>query len=614
MCGICGFYSQKEFVTQSELNRMADSLNHRGPDAEGAYCNHVAGLAHKRLSILDLSENANQPMESHSRRYILVFNGEIYNYKEIAEELNLDFRTTSDTEVLLEAFEEWGVTFVNKLNGMFSIAIYDKHEKQLYLFRDRIGIKPLFYYWDGDHFAFASELKALLQVNYIKDNLEISRSAINEFLHVGYIPEPNTIYRKIKKFPAGHFGIADEEGLRIEAYWMIEGAIRRNLISNYTDAKNRLNELVESSVSSRLMSDVPFGSFLSGGIDSSLVTAVAQKHTKENLNTFSIGFKESKYNEAGFAKKVANYLGTNHHELIVSQDDAKEMIPELLNYYDEPFADSSAIPTMILSRFAREKVTMALSGDGGDELFHGYGSYVWAQRLSNPLIRGFRKTIGQGLSKTERYQHRAEIFNYENKDQLKSHIFSQEQFFFSIPEIENLITGKASDEINMLEDYSFFVRDLTAREDQAIFDLRYYLKDDLLTKLDRASMRYGLEARVPLLDHRIVEFALNLSPKLKVNQKVKKYLLKEVLYDYVPASYFDRPKWGFSIPLREWLSTDLKYLIDTYLSKAMIEKHGVVHYEAVESLKNKFLQGTDYLYNRIWVLIVLHQFLEKNKG
>ncbi len=614
MCGICGFYSQKEFVTQSELTQMADSLNHRGPDAEGTYCNHVAGLAHKRLSILDLSENANQPMESHSRRYITVFNGEIYNYKEIAEELNLDFRTTSDTEVLLEAFEEWGVTFVNKLNGMFSIAIYDKHEKQLYLFRDRIGIKPLYYYWDGDHFAFASELKALLKVNHIKDNLEISRSAINEFLHVGYIPEPNTIYRKIKKFPAGHFGIADEEGLRIEAYWMIEGAIRRNLISNYTDAKSRLSELVESSVSLRLMGDVPFGSFLSGGIDSSLVTAVAQKHTKGNLNTFSIGFKESKYNEAGFAKNVAKYLGTDHHELIVSQDDAKEMIPDLLDYYDEPYADSSAIPTMILSRFARKHVTMALSGDGGDELFHGYGSYVWAQRLSNPLIRGFRKTIGQSLSKSEKYQHRAEIFKYENKEQLKSHIFSQEQFFFSVPEIEKLVTGLASDEINMLEDYSYFVRNLTAKEDQAIFDLRYYLKDDLLTKLDRASMRYGLEARVPLLDHRIVEFALNLSPKLKVNQKVKKYLLKEVLYDYVPASYFDRPKWGFSIPLREWLSTDLKYLIDTYLSKAMIEKHGAVHYEVVESLKNKFLQGTDYLYNRIWVLIVLHQFLEKHKG
>lgn len=613
MCGICGFYSHKEdFANGTELNRMAERLSHRGPDAHGTYCSHFAGLAHRRLSILDLSENANQPMESHSRRYITAYNGEIYNYIEIAKELNIDFRTTTDTEVVIEAFEEWGPTFVNKLNGMFSIAIYDKHEKQLFLFRDRLGIKPLYYYWDGDNFAFASEMKALLEVNFIRKNLEINRSAISEFLHIGYIPEPNSIYRKIRKFPAGHFGIADVEGLRIEAYWMIEGAIRRNLTTQYKDAKNRLSELVDSSVSSRLMSDVPFGSFLSGGIDSSLVTAVAQKHTNGKLNSFSIGFKESKYNESEFARKVANYLGTNHHELMVSQEDAKEMIPDLLDYYDEPYADSSAIPTMILSRFARKEVTMALSGDGGDELFHGYGSYDWAKRLSNPIIKSFRKTIGQGLSKHEKYKHRAELFKYENKEQLKSHIFSQEQFMFSISEIENLLIETATDEINMLEDYSYFVRDLTPSENQAIFDLRYYLRDDLLTKLDRASMRYGLEARVPLLDHRIVEFALNLSPKLKVNQKVKKFLLKEVLFDYVPASYFDRPKWGFSIPLKEWLSKDLKFLIDTYLSKSMIEKHNVVKASVVESLVTQFLSGNSHLYNRIWLLIVLHQFLERH--
>ena len=611
MCGICGFYSHNEFASQEELLNMAKSLTHRGPDAEGTYCNHVAGLAHRRLSILDLSDNANQPMESHSRRYITAYNGEIYNYKEIAKELNIDFRTTTDTEVVVEAFEEWGVTFVNKLNGMFSIAIYDKHEKQLYLFRDRMGIKPLYYYWDGDNFAFASEMKSLLKIEKIKNKLEINRTAINEFLHIGYIPEPNSIYRKIRKFPAGHFGIVDHEGIRIEAYWMIEGAIRRNLITNYEDAKSRLKELVESSVSARLMSDVPFGSFLSGGIDSSLVTAVAQKHTKGKLNTFSIGFKETQYNETEYAKKVAAYLGTNHNEFIVSQNDAKELIPELLDYYDEPYADSSAIPTMILSRFAREHVTMVLSGDGGDELFHGYGSYQWAQRLSNPLIKGFRKPIGRSLSKSDRFKHRSELFRYHKKEQLKSHIFSQEQFFFSIPEINELLLDNITEDINMLEDYSYFVRDLTPRENQAIFDLRYYLKDDLLTKLDRASMRYGLEARVPLLDHNIVEFALNLTPKLKVNQKVKKYLLKELLYDYVPREMFDRPKWGFSIPLKQWLKEDLRYLMDKYLSKEIIEKHQIVRYDVLQRLKFDYLNGTDYLYNRLWVLIILHQFLER---
>jgi asparagine synthase (glutamine-hydrolysing) len=612
MCGICGFYSQTEFVDQTELKKMADSLAHRGPDAEGIYCNHVAGLAHRRLSILDLSDNANQPMESHSRRYIIVFNGEIYNYKDIAKELNIAFRTSSDTEVILEAFEEWGVTFVNKLNGMFSISIYDKEEKRMYLFRDRLGIKPLFYYWEGDRFAFASELKAFNHIDYIKDKIEINHTAISEFLHLGYIPEPNTIYRNIRKFPAGHFGIVDESGLRIEAYWMIEGAVRRNIISDYQDAKKRLNQLVEQSVSARLISDVPFGSFLSGGIDSSLVTAVAQKFTKEKLNTFSIGFKESSYNEAKYAKSVSDYLGTNHHELIISQKDAKEMIPDLLDYYDEPYADSSAIPTMILSRFARKSVSMVLSGDGGDELFHGYGVYSWAKHLSNPLIKGFRFPIGNSLSKlSEKYKHRAEIFKYQKSEQLKSHIFSQEQFYFSISEIQSLMIKPSADDINLLEDFSYFVRKLTPKENQAIFDLRYYLKDDLLTKLDRASMRYSLEARVPLLDHNIVEFALNLSPKLKVNQKVKKYLLKEVLYDYVPASYFDRPKWGFSIPLKEWLKGDLKFLIDHYLSKSMIVKHKIIDPNAVSALINRYLGGEDYLYNRIWLLIILHQFFEK---
>lgn len=611
MCGICGFYSQTDFSKSEELKSMANCLQHRGPDAEGIYINKLIGLAHRRLSIIDLSDNANQPMESHSRRYIIAYNGEIYNYLDIAKELNINFKTSTDTEVVLEAFQEWGVTFVNKLNGMFSIAIYDKHESKLYLFRDRLGIKPLFYYWDGEHFAFSSEMKSLLKVNYIKENIEINYSAVTEFLHLGYIPEPNTIYRKIHKFPAGHFGIVDGQGMRLEAYWMIEGAIRRNLISNPVDAKKRLKELVEESVSSRLMSDVPFGSFLSGGIDSSLVSAVAQKHTNGKLNTFSIGFKEAKFNESQYARDIANYLGTNHHEHYVSQKEALEQIPTLLDYYDEPYADSSAIPTMILSEFARKDVTMVLSGDGGDELFHGYGAYTWAKRLSNPMLMTFRKPISKGLAISNKYKHRSELFKSFKKEQFKSHIFSQEQFFFSMYEIQDLLTYSSSNQINLLEDYSYFVRELTPRENQAVFDLRYYLRDDLLTKVDRASMRYSLEARVPLLDHKIVEFALNLSPKLKVNKNVKKYLLKEVLYDYVPKSFFDRPKWGFSIPLKKWLKEDLKFLIDTYLSKETIEKHNLVRYEAVEEIITKYFTGTDYLYNRIWLLIVLHQFMER---
>lgn len=612
MCGIAGFFSVDSFVSHGELKKMGDSLKHRGPDAEGYYYNHVAGLAHRRLSILDLSDNANQPMDSHSKRYVIVFNGEVYNFKEIAKELHTDFRTSSDTEVILEAFEQWGVTFINKLNGMFAIAIYDKQERKLFLFRDRMGIKPLFYYWDSEHLVFASELKALMQVARIKQNREINNQAINEFLHLGYIPEPNTIYRYIHKFPSGHFGIVTEEGLRIEAYWMIEGSVRRNLITPKEDAKDRLKELLERSVKYRLISDVPIGTFLSGGIDSSLVTAIAQNQTKEKIKTFSIGFSETKYNEATYARQVAEFLGTNHHEMIVSQDKVKKMIPDILNYYDEPYADSSVLPTMLVSEFARRNVKVALSGDGGDELFHGYGAYNWAKRLNNPLLKGLRKPIGLGLSKmSNRYKRASNLFKYSNKDQIKSHIFSQEQYLFSQDEIEMLLGEAINEDISLNEDYSYFVRNLTASEDQAVFDMRYYLKDDLLTKLDRASMRYSLESRVPILDHNIVEFAINLSPKLKIRGNVQKYLLKEVLYDYIPHSLFNRPKWGFAIPLKDWLKSDLRFLMEENLSEKVVKKHNVVNYEVVRELKKQFLEGTDFLYNRIWLLIILHQFLER---
>ncbi len=611
MCGICGFYSHSQFSSQDELKNMANSLNHRGPDADGFLCNQTVGLAHKRLSILDLSEHANQPMESHSKRYTIVFNGEIYNYKDIAKKLNTSFKTNSDTEVILEAFEAWGTDFVTKLNGMFSIAIYDKVEEKLYLFRDRLGIKPLYYFYDNQNFAFASELKALLQITNIKANLEINHTAISEFLHLGYIPEPNSIYKNIWKFPAGHFGILSEKNLEIKPYWTIKENIKTETINDYHTAKAELKSLIEASVSARLISDVPFGSFLSGGIDSSLVTAVAQKYTNGKLNTFSIGFNEAKYNEANHAREVAKHLGTNHHEMMVSQTDAKNLIPELLDYYDEPYADSSAIPTMLLSQFTRKHVTVALSGDGGDELFHGYGSYEWAKRLSSPWIQSIRKPLSQGLSQISKYKHRSEILKYHKKEHLKSHIFSQEQFFFSRKEINELLENKNNSDFNLFEDYRHFSRKLNAREEQAIFDLHYYLKDDLLTKVDRASMRYSLEARVPLLDHNIVEFALNLSPELKVNRKIKKYLLKEVLYDYIPKTYFDRPKWGFSIPLKQWLKDDLRFLIDTFLSKETIEKHHIVKFEYVQKLKTQYFNGSDYLYNRLWVLIILHQFLEK---
>ncbi|MCF0206526.1 MAG: asparagine synthase (glutamine-hydrolyzing), partial [Bacteroidales bacterium] len=481
--------------------------------------------------------------------------------------LNIESKTSCDTEVIIEAFEEWGVTFCNKLNGIFAISIYDKQDQIMYLFRDRLGVKPLFYYWDGEFFAFASEIKSLLKVKKIRETRQINNLAISELLNLGFIPEPDTIYTSIKKFPSGEVGILSVNGFRTETFWDVEGIIRRNLVTDYAEAKSRLKDVIESSVKMQLMSDVPYGTFLSGGIDSSLVTSVASKVCSGKLNTFSIGFADKEKDESQYAKKIAEYLGTQHHEYFVTEQDACDMVGDMLEYFDEPFADSSLIPTMMVSKMAKQNVSMVLSGDGGDELFHGYGAYIWAKRMQS--LGGFKELFANmlGLVPSNRYRRAAWLFRYKNREHLKSHIFSQEQYLFSELELQSLLQKHMYLDTSVDQDYSNYVRKLTPAEAQAIFDIKYYLKDDLLVKVDRASMKYGLEARVPLLDHRIVELALNISPKFKINNGIQKYILKDILYDYIPKEYFNRKKSGFSIPLQRWLLTDLSYLIDDYLNE-----------------------------------------------
>lgn len=611
MCGIAGFYSNKNLFSKDELINMTNVIAHRGPDADGHFCDETVGLGHRRLSIIDLSSAANMPMFSHSKKHVIVYNGEIYNFKEITIELNIQFRTTSDTEVILEAFEKWGVDFVNKLNGMFAIAIYNLETRELFLFRDRMGIKPLFYFYDNENFAFASELKSLLQLKYVNNNKTINYNSINSFLHLGYIPQPETIWNNIQKFPSGSFAKINSTKLEIKPYWQPENFIKEKTYSNYKSVKEELKNKIIKSVNYRLISDVPFGTFLSGGIDSSLVTAIAQKLNKEPINTFSIGFKENKYNESEHARKVSDYLKTNHHEFIVSQTDALQFVDSLLDSYDEPYADSSAIPTMFVSKLAKKLVTMTLSGDGGDELFYGYGAYNWAKRLSNPFIYKLRKPISQGLSiLSNRHQRAALVFNAPTKEKIESHIFSQEQYLFSEKEIYSINLEKIKN--YYLNQKLNVKRKLSAIESQSLFDIKNYLKDDLLVKVDRASMKFSLETRVPLLDHNIVEYALNIPEEFKINNGIQKYILKDILYDFVPKEYFDRPKWGFSIPLSSWLKNELRYLIDQYLSKQSIENTGIFDYRIVEKLKNDYFSGKDYLYNRIWVLINLQTFLSKH--
>ncbi len=614
MCGIAGYFSNSRVFQAEELKNMANAMAHRGPDADGFFSDDCVGLCHRRLKIIDLSDAANQPMASQSERFVMVFNGEIYNYDEIRREFQIPVKTTSDTEVILELFDKIGVRKTLELcNGMFAIALYDKQEKKLSLIRDRMGIKPLHYYWDGKNLAFASEIKSLLQLSYIAKSKSMNYSAINEFLHLGYTGKTNTAYSNIFKLEAGNILEISQEKINILPYWCLLEKIQKETITDFVQAREILRDLVEDSVRYRLKSDVDFGAFLSGGIDSSLVAAVAQRNLSTKLKTFTIGFKDAKHNESEFARKVSEYLGTEHYEMLVTEKDAIDLVPNLLNVYDEPFADSSAFPTMLVSKLAKQHVSMTLSGDGGDELFMGYGAYNWAKRLENPLVQNFRKPISAILSCGKDWHKRGgKVFNYDSKENIPSHIFSQEQGFFSRNEISKLLNPQFRTEINLEQNPCSLARKLTACENQAVFDMRYYLCEDLLTKVDRASMQYSLESRVPLLDYNIVEFALNVSQDLKIKNKTQKYLLRQVLFEYIPAELFQRPKWGFSIPLQSWLQTDLQFLIHDYLNEKKISEYGLFDSKEVKNLTNLFLKkGQKHLYNRIWSIILVQKFMEE---
>jgi len=610
MCGIAGYFSTEKVFDPSSLKDMCESLKHRGPDAEGIYHDEICGLAHRRLSIIDLSTAANQPMFSDDKRYVIAFNGEVYNYRDIQKEQKLQLRTTSDTEVILQMFIREGKNCVRHFNGMFAIAIYDTVERKLTLIRDRLGVKPLLYFWDGNHLAFGSDFSSLLTLPFVRRNVKLNARAINEYLHLGYIPQPDTIYDRIHKLPAGGIATIDVNGMNIASYWNPESAIKMNVIQSREEALERVRTLLSDSIRYRMISDVPFGTFLSGGIDSSLVTAIAQESSSTPVKTFTIGFKEQAFNEADYARKVATHLGTEHHEFIVSYDDALKLVEQIIPAYGEPYADSSAIPTMLVSKLARTNVKMILSGEGGDELFKGYGTYTWAGRLREPGIHRFRKPMAAILQMGgEKYRKASRILSYPSAEQRNSHLFSQEHYFFMRKESRQILNPDWQSEFELEENFQV-KRILTPEEEQALFDIKYYLRDDLLVKADRASMQYGLETRTPFLDYRLVELALNISPQLKLRNQTLKYLSKEILYTYLPKEYFDRPKKGFAIPLKQWLQGPLKHLVDESLSRDAVKKHGILNPDAVEKICRDFRNGKDYLYTRIWSLLMLQKFLE----
>ncbi len=620
MCGIAGAYS-KNGIDRQAMQKATDTLLHRGPDAAGYFTDNTSKvfLGHRRLSIIDLSDTANQPMYSANGRYIMVYNGEIYNFNELRTKLpGQAWKTHSDTEVILELFSKFGTDSFAWFNGMFALAIYDQEKNKLFIARDQVGIKPLFYYWDETDFIFGSEIKVIkesLKLAGKQNELQINKEAIPHFLHLGFIPQPLTIFKKVYKFPSARYAVLDINTgkFEINEYWSPEKHFLTSPVKSEQEAFSKYKAILFEVVESQMVSDVPLGTFLSGGIDSSLVTSVASKLSKQKVKTFSIGFNENKYDESPYAEAIAKHLNTDHQTFKVSVNDILELIPSLLDVYDEPFADSSAFPTMLVSRLARQKVTVTLSGDGGDEMFQGYGMYTWAKRLQNPLLKTFRSQVYHLTQMMgNRYQRGGALFDYISSKRLHTHIFSQEQYYFSERELNSLLIDPSFnfEGINTL---NVDIKGMNPADLQALWDFKNYLKDDLLVKVDRASMQYSLESRVPLLDQRIIEFGLNLDYNLKVNKEYgTKYLMKKVLYELVPMEMFNRPKRGFAIPLREWLQGPLKYMISDYLNEAIIKEYGVVEPGKVRELLADFNNGKDYLYNRIWLLIILHWWLKNN--
>ena len=589
MCGICGLLTRNN-ISNEIFNKMVDALEHRGPDDRGVWYSTTnewnIKLGHRRLSIIDCSLNGHQPMVDESGRYTIIFNGEIYNYRELIEKVKeFNFKSSSDTEVLLYLFIKYGYECLDLINGMYALAVYDKNENRLFIARDRMGKKPLYYFINEDNFVFASELKSFLLYPFFTK--KINRNVLAQYFSQNCILPPNTIYENTYKLQAGEYLIWENGVVRKQKYYSpiksyLESTDFR--IESYEDCKNELKKLLYDSIEKRLLADVSVGTFLSGGIDSTLVTAIANDiRSGRKLDTFTIGFSEKKYDESEYASNTAQYLGVNHHERIMSENDLLFMLEDLTSYYDEPFSDASQLPTMLVSKFAREKVTVILSGDGGDELFAGY---------SNIDTLSFLKKYDTALSLTRKILPQ-KIIKGLNNDKLRilfENKQGQEKLQYYAKLRENIansflkICGNGTVKDSSLEHEDWL-------QQRMLFDLTTYLPDENLTKVDRGTMRFSLEARCPLLDARIVDFSMKIPFEYKYNKGIKKYILKDILYDYVPKEMMDRPKKGFNVPIYKWLRTVLESELEQYLDKRFVENQGLFKYQELikfaEGFKNK---------------------------
>ncbi|NER23861.1 MAG: asparagine synthase (glutamine-hydrolyzing) [Symploca sp. SIO1C2] len=647
MCGITGFwqnYGQADDTIKEIIYQMSSSLNHRGPDSQGMWTASEFGLAlgHRRLAIVDLSSEGHQPMHSINSRYVIVFNGEIYNFKNLRQQLvsfGYSFRSHSDTEVMLAAFCQWGVeTALQRFVGMFAFALWDRQEQVLHLGRDRLGEKPLYYGWMGNTFLFGSELKALKAHPHWQG--EIDRNILTLLLRYNYIPAPYSIYQNIYKLPPGTLltlATANSHPRpEPKPYWSMQSTVEwgqaNPFLGDEKEAITQLDHLLRDTIGQQMIADVPLGAFLSGGVDSSTVVALMQAQSSQPVKTFTIGFHEAAYNEAHDAKAVAQHLGTDHTEFYVTPEEAVSVIPKLPTLYDEPFSDSSQIPTFLVAQLTQRHVTVSLSGDGGDELFGGYNRYFWANQIWQQL-GWLPKTVRRAIANTitirspeawnktfdqispflpKRIQQRlpgdklhklATVLAVASPEALYKNLVSHWQ------DPASIVIGASEPQTN-LTDTTCWAELANFSQWMMYLDTITYLPGDILTKVDRAAMGVSLETRVPFLDHRVVEFANTLPLDLKIRQGQGKWLLRQVLYQYVPPSLIERPKMGFGIPLDRWLRYELRDWAEDLLNEERLHREAFFNPQPIRQKWQEHLSGTRNWQYHLWDILMFQTWLE----
>lgn len=628
MCGICGYIGRKS-ITLEQLKAMNDTMYHRGPDDSGEEIYEMgggwrAGFAQRRLSILDLSALGHQPMHSPDGRVSIVYNGEIYNFRELREELaDYSFRSDCDTEVIIAAYLKWGIQCVERFNGMFAIALYDRQTEEIFLVRDRIGKKPLYYWYENSELVFASELKPIMKCPGFTG--EIEARVLSRYLFQQYINAPESIWKKVYKVEPGAVLRYLHGEISTWKYWDIKEVYRQaqqNRVKEYCDAKEQLKALLKKSVRMRMIADVPLGSFLSGGYDSSLITAIAQECSDSPVKTFSIGFHEERYNEAKYARAVAEYLGTNHTELYIDEQDMFDLVESIPQYYDEPFADSSQIATMMVSKLAREQVTVALSGDGGDEFFCGYNVYdnvARAQRLDRlgGMVHSICSVPGvRQLRLEDRLPFKVRVIAGNREKESKTQFGAGNYPIRARAMVKTMPAEEKVVPVHYLNESSYGVENWQIR--RMLLDMDTYLPGDILCKVDRAAMKYSLESRCPILDKEVMEYSFCIPHEYKYSNGNKKYILKDIAYDYIPKELLERPKVGFGVPLDKWLRGPLREQVLDYSSYDYLKKQDIFDAEYVSDMIEGYLltgdagPATGANYSKLaWSFFVFQQWYRK---